>query len=149
MLGCWNMVLNEEHCVARNLLIFCKNSAVHYSFFIFTVQKFFYTVSQYCAALYDVCSVYCTSERIERFIEAELSCGCMIWLHARPLPRQQIVSFSSFFLCVAGPAYWRESGGRGWEPNTTARKLFISFNPFWLDLKKGIVSRHEYFFDRL
>ncbi len=57
----------------------------------------------------------------------------VVWFGSTPAPsplfRQQIVSFS-VFLCVAGPAYWREGGeGAGVEPNhTTSRKLLASMN---------------------
>ncbi len=40
----------------------------------------------------------------------------MIQLHAHPLPPLPTAGCLSFsvFLCVAGPAYWRERGRRGW-----------------------------------
>ncbi len=53
-------------------------------------------------------------ERIEWFNRAKVICGRMIRLQARllsPSPSASCLSFS-VFLCVAGPAYSRERGGR-------------------------------------
>ncbi len=57
-------------CSAQPAYFMQKFSCTLFLFYIYSTKKMFYIVSRYCA-LYDVCSVYCTSERIKRFIEAQ------------------------------------------------------------------------------
>jgi hypothetical protein len=54
------------------------------------------------------------TESIELFIENQASLRSYDLAHPPPLfPSASCLAFS-VFLCIAGRAYWRERGGRGW-----------------------------------